>query len=455
MTDAQLWSFVWSIAVLAVLGFSLASSLLPPRLYWLGLALTPGVGAGLCAIVFFLFRRPMLTVEFVLFAVGIVLLWRNRSAFTQMKVADFRVLAVVLPAVSIVIISLSLRADRFPHGNWDGWAIWNWEARLLYRAGPNWKQYLPMAFHGDYPLLVSSITARFWRYMGHEVPDLGGLLGILLGLSSVAVLALSLTELRSRMVGIVMCLTLLGTPSYLYWSASHYADIPLSFFFLGTLALIAIHFESGRGDFRLLGLAGFLAGCAGWTKNEGILFVIAAAAALLLPVFRYPRDAWTRFIAFGAGAALPVLVITVFKLTSNVSNYVVAYDQGKFQRAFDLGRHLIIWEHVGQFLLSFGAWSVSPVIPLIAFILLTGVRGSIFANYGWTTIVILVILCTGYYMVYLMTPVDLKWHLESSLDRLLLQLWPSVLLLAGLVCQPGWAKNFTEPAVVARSYGKH
>src|SRR5262249_37333166 len=234
-------------------------------------------------------------------------------------------------------------------------------ARLLYRAGPTWKQYLPMAFHGDYPLLVSSITARFWRYMGHEVPDVGALLGILLGLSSVAVLALTLTELRSRMVGIVICLTLLGTPSYLYWSASHYADIPLSFFFLGTLALIAIHFESERQDLRLLGVAGFLAGCSGWTKNEGIVFVIAAAVALLLPIFQYPKDAWTRFIAFGAGAALPVLVIGVFKLTSNVSNYVVAYGEGKFNLAFDLGRHVMIWDHVGQLLFSFGGWSVSPL----------------------------------------------------------------------------------------------
>src|SRR5262244_1623906 len=99
MTDAELWLFIWSIVVLAVLGFSLASSLMPSRLYWLGLALTPGIGAGLCAIVFYIFRRPMLTVEFVLFAVGIVLLWRNRSAFREMKVADFRVLAAVLPAV--------------------------------------------------------------------------------------------------------------------------------------------------------------------------------------------------------------------------------------------------------------------------------------------------------------------------------------------------------------------
>jgi hypothetical protein len=76
----------------------------------------------------------------------------------------------------------------------------------------------------------------------------------------------------------------------------------------------------------------------------------------------------------------------------------------------------MIWDYIARYLFSFGAWSISPFIPLIAFILLTGVHRSIFANYGWRTIVtILVILCAGYYLVYLTTPVDLKVHLESSL----------------------------------------
>jgi hypothetical protein len=123
---------------------------------------------------------------------------------------------------------------------------------------------------------------------------------------------------------------------------------------------------------------------------------------------------------------------------------------------FELSRHFMIWDYVARYLFSFGAWSISPFIPLIAFILLTGVHRSIFADYGWRTIVtILVIVCAGYYLVYLTTPVDLKWHLESSLDRLFLQLWPSVLLLAGLLCQPGWAEPRRELAVVARGYGKH
>jgi hypothetical protein len=41
-------------------------------------------------------------------------------------------------------------------------------------------------------------------------------------------------------------------------------------------------------------------------------------------------------------------------------------------------------------------------------------------------------MLVGYYGVYLVTPWDLKWHLEFSLVRLLLQLWPAALLAWGL-----------------------
>jgi len=37
-------------------------------------------------------------------------------------------------------------------------------------------------------------------------------------------------------------------------------------------------------------------------------------------------------------------------------------------------------------------------------------------------------LC-GFYLIYLFTPYEVNWHVASSFNRLLLQLWPSALLL--------------------------
>jgi hypothetical protein len=392
--------------------------------------------------VFFVFRRPLFGVELVLVAVSGALLWyRRKDLFsgTGISAPSAINLALLMPALTIGCLAEAIHLGRTPHGDWDGWAIWNWEARLLYRTGSHWREYLPAAFHGDYPLLVPSVTARFWRYLGTEVPELGGVLGITLALCSVAVLALVLTELRSRTLGGLMALTLISTPSFIGWSASQYADVPVGFFFLSVLALIALYFERNLEphSMGILVLAGFLAGCAGWTKNEGIPLIAAAGLALLLPVIRRKPEALRRAAAFGAGLAVPLAVLIVFKLTVNVRDYVVAYEPGKFQRALDWNRHMMIWSFLSRFLVSFGDWAVLPYIPLVAFILLLGVYRPVFSSQGWRTIVlILAVVAVGYYFVYLTTPVPLKVHLETSLERVFLQLWPSILFTLGLMARP-------------------
>jgi len=39
----------------------------------------------------------------------------------------------------------------------------------------------------------------------------------------------------------------------------------------------------------------------------------------------------------------------------------------------------------------------------------------------------------GYFCTYVVTPLDLTWHLNTSLDRLYAQLWPSLLLLVPMM----------------------
>ena len=38
-----------------------------------------------------------------------------------------------------------------------------------------------------------------------------------------------------------------------------------------------------------------------------------------------------------------------------------------------------------------------------------------------------------YFAIYLITPLELIYHLAGSLDRLLMHVWPACLLLAGMV----------------------
>ena len=63
-------------------------------------------------------------------------------------------------------------------------------------------------------------------------------------------------------------MSLLGTVFYLIRGASLYADVPLSFFFLAALLLLALYDAGQRSSPGLLVLAGLAAALAAWTGTK-------------------------------------------------------------------------------------------------------------------------------------------------------------------------------------------
>ncbi len=58
-----------------------------------------------------------------------------------------------------------------------------------------------------------------------------------------------------------------------------------------------------------------------------------------------------------------------------------------------------------------------------------------------TALGVIGVMALGYFMIYLTTPLDLAYHLGSSLYRLLLQVWPIGLLIffAGVRAPEAWS----------------
>ncbi len=440
MNGAALVSFLAGLAISTLLGY-LAASFFWPRALSRGAlwALSPGIGAGICSLIFFIFRRPMFTVEIaLLLTLGAVWVVRRRPRLSH----SFASLQLPLPclflagAVGFVAFGLLFAVSQNPHGDWDAFAIWNSHARYLYRDGPAWQEHIQNTFHADYPMLVPSMNARAWRYAGQEIPETGGWLGIVFTLSGVAVLIATLVELRGQRLAMLIGLVLLGTPFYLEYGVSQSADVPLSFYFLSTIALLCLYSERTSGESGLLVLAGFTAGCAGWTKNEGVIFILALCIALLVPVFIRPSVTLRRFSAFALGLLLPLAVIVFFKLTIAPPSELASHrDYAELmEKLTNSDRYFTVLSSSVRTLWSFGDWAVNPVIPLLIFIGVWGVDRRMIRSYGWFAGAgTLAIVAAGYFAVYVLTPFDLKWYLDGSLPRLLLQLWPPSLLLAGLV----------------------
>jgi hypothetical protein len=78
----------------------------------------------------------------------------------------------------------------------------------------------------------------------------------------------------------------------------------------------------------------------------------------------------------------------------------------------------------------------NPFLPILALIGLSGVDRFVLRSFGWRAgVAIITILMGVYFAIYVITPLELNDHLASSLSRLMMHVWPSCLLLAGMTAR--------------------
>jgi len=326
---------------------------------------------------------------------------------------------------------------RQPHGEWDAWMNWNLRARMIFRGGETWQtafsDMIPWS-HPDYPLMVQSLVVRSWLYAGGETLGGPAMVAAAFTLGTVVLLVAALAAMRSASQGLVAGLVLLSTPFFIVHGASFYGDVPIGLFLLATFVCLALDGRHGEATRRFAVLAGAAAGFAMWTKNEGVTFVPAIVAGILASglVGGWPA-ARRRLTGFGLGLLPMLLVAASFKLRLAPRNDLVAtlgiertIDWLTDPRRYFLTLREFI-THLGAF--GFNGFG-SATWLLLAYLLAMGI-GRRELDRVWTrmAVVVLVLMLAVDYIVFVAMAYDLPRLLNSSLDRLLLQLWPSALFL--------------------------
>ena len=204
---------------------------------------------------------------------------RERAAATHTG------LLLVLAMPMAALIFLETQANN-PDGSWDAWAIWNMRARFLTRAGADYAVGLRESIsipHADYPLLLPGLVAQWWLVLGAESVTVPAMIAAVFTASTVAMPAIALTLLRSRAIGITAALILLGIPFLMIAGASQCADIVVAAYIAATSIAVTFGLEGPhRRNDAWFALAGLACSSAAFTKNEGQLFLVSFAAALIL-----------------------------------------------------------------------------------------------------------------------------------------------------------------------------
>lgn len=387
----------------------------------------------------------------VILGLGLVVARRKRTfavptgstAGASVNCVDFRRPIYLRLAVCAASLSGALRfvslSRQNPHGQFDAFAIWNLHARFLYGGGRYWKNFVDIKDHSDYPFLLPGAIGGSWELAGKQTQLIPIATALLFTIATIAVVAASISRLRGERQGLLAALLLLSTPFLISHGASQYADVPLSFFIAATGVFLLLHAESSPQTHFLV-LGGMSAAFSAWTKNEGALYLgLLILFHLLVTVLVQGTNTWFCEIrALILGAAPIIAVIIIYKFAVAGRNDIIAA-QGitpTVLKFLDFSRYRIISSEFARESLSFGGWRAGSSVPtvLVFYLLLLGVRLEKKHRAAASVLALLLLsMLAGYFLVYIVSPLDLRFHLESSLSRLLLQIWPLLVLLYFMV----------------------
>ena len=448
-----------SILLAWLIGFLLVQALDPVRNMqprWAAVlfhaALGAGIGMGVTSVIFLLLDVSGAASPGAIFGIDIALVgglaWQclhSRSRGVALSSSGdatpgFRWTWLLALAFGIVLLIACIRmvqmAVAVPAGEWDAWTLWNLRAKFL--AGPSgaWRYALsPLLYgtHPDYPLLLSAFIARVWKAGGDMDAVAPVVTAFAFFASLIALLVSAVALLRGAASAWLAGLVILSTTSLLIWAPSQYADIPLAFYYLGAITLLLLDAAATGGSQKALFLAGLCAGLAAWTKNEGIAFLVTILI-VFLAFTMWQRRTGAAMIRAGwllAGAVPGVLLALWLKFfLAPATDPLVTQGSSGLARLHDASRYAEIAKGFISNLLNLGSGVTHPLILLAILGIL--LRWQLEERYRLPALIAataLVLVFLSYCGVYLITPYSLAWQVQSSFDRLILQVWPSFVFI--------------------------
>jgi hypothetical protein len=431
-----------------------------PKLFsenlFLALFFSISLGTGITSCSYFLwsyFSSPNTSFYFlleVLLIIGLALSAYKRKLLIinrfQCFASDNRT-GIFLSLLGIVMITLGIIAfsnltQTDPHGRYDAWAIWNLRARLIARSGLEWKLiFNPAIFHADYPLLLPLSIARIWVLTGKESLLVPQITAFIFTFLTAGVLGSALYRLKSQYHGWLSVIVLLGTPWIIFFGSKQFADLPQSVYILCAVVSFAYALTGSDQKRSWIVLSGLFAGLAGWTKNEGMLFIVCFIS-VSIPVFWLMRKTdgfWKNLGFFLGGLSLPLGIILLFKLTLAPANDLI--DTGNFAATINLlispDRYSLVWREIAGFPEQLGGWKFPVYLILIVFVCVFFDRIKPEDRLQKFAIgLILLFQWVGYFLIFVITPHDIHTHVVQAYDRLLVHIYPSFLFWLFLLVGP-------------------
>ncbi len=371
------------------------------------------------------FLSLIVGVKFIVFNIVVLLgllllaiLYRKRilpflGGLKNIKVSKIRLFFIL---AFIWIFSIKFISASQLWGGWDAWSIWTMHAKFLFYDN-FYSKYLTVYAgtpHSDYPLMLPGIIAYFWKCIGEINAFIPFIIAYLNNFFLVLGCGFLIYKKHGNIIGLFTIVILTWT-SFIYpYSASQYSDTLLAVFIM--LPFLNLANRNKNNSNVITCINGFVVASAGWIKNEGIVFFIVYTLFFLFSQSERGKSKGYYFL----GAIFPLLIIVITK-SILPSNDLVNIDRSfitLWRDVTDVNRYLLIFKEMVIILIK---------EPFLVFIISFAVIFNLkyFLSREFFIVSTLMVI---YFGVYLITPHDLKWHLSTSLNRLLHQVSPLILI---------------------------
>jgi hypothetical protein len=335
---------------------------------------------------------------------------RDGSAIALLAAASATTLAIAVAAVR----------DRLW---WDGWAIWSLKSRVLFLDGTLAHEFLQpgggYAFaHPEYPLALPILGWWIYSHAGSAAPALSSFMGAVWLALAPLLLWSALREESGERVSALAALGLVSFWPIAFYATGGTADVLVALCLLGA----AMELERGFrcGDDGALGRCAAFLALGALTKNEGLAIAVVAGAVALFMVMRSHGRRPGRLLPF----ALPFIVLAPWwLLTSSLG--VREPTVAAAAAAVFTERIPVLAAGMADILLS-GPWLPLPFLAAIGVAAAVARRADTLIASWFLVLGYLAAVCT----VYLLTPHELVWLMNTSLTRVLSVFVPVVVFLS-------------------------
>jgi hypothetical protein len=276
--------------------------------------------------------------------------------------------------------------------------------------------------------------------MGKESLLSAPIIAFLFTFATIGLLVSALAILRGRTQGFIGGLILSSTPYFIKHGVSQYADVPLGFYILATVVLLNLQEEMSEKPYGIACLMGIGIGFAAWTKNEGFLLLgsVVVAHFLTILVFkakitRYRQEA----LSFLGGIFPILLVIMYFKRYIAPHNSPTSFlnMQQVVEWLTDFSRYLYTGKaFLRQIVEPYSLVYSTPIAIFFVYVIFLGFNLKQVKRPGvFTSGLTLCFMLCEYFFILIGISADLTLMVTTSLSRLFLQLWPSIVFFLLLI----------------------